>query len=105
MERLFLEAKWFYNAFIASQDIFVLREDYKTRQVTVKDIRNKLIHKLTTTFQVICLQDDAIKGWQKKYGKRIMNTGIGGVTSALKLKAQTPVQDKTFKPTPQTSCG
>ena len=67
-----------------------------------KDIRNKLIHKLTTTFQVICLQDDAIKGWQKKYGKRIMNTGIGGVTSALKLKAQTPIQVRRFFPSTQT---
>ena len=37
MDRLFLEAKWFYNRIIASQDIFSLREDqYKTRQVTVK---------------------------------------------------------------------
>ena len=86
MKRQYLEAKWFYNAIIASQDIFVLREDYKTEHVTVKDIRNKLIHKLARTFQVICYQDDAIKGWQK-YGRKIMNNGIGGVTSALKLKA------------------
>ena len=86
MKRQYLEAKWFYNAIIASQEIFVLREDYKTEQETVKDIRNKLIHKLARTFQVICYQDDAIKGWQK-YGRKIMNNGIGGVTSALKLKA------------------
>ena len=37
LERLFLEAKWFYNAIIASQDIFSLPDDYyKAKQVTVK---------------------------------------------------------------------
>ena len=31
-----------------------------------------------------------------------MNTGIGGVTSALKLKAQTPIQVRRFFPSTQT---
>ena len=31
-----------------------------------------------------------------------MNTGIGGVTSALKLKAQTPIQVQRFLPSTQT---
>ena len=38
MERLFLEAKWYYNSTIASQDILYLKDDhYKTKQVMVKD--------------------------------------------------------------------
>ena len=37
MERLFLEAKWFYNSILATQDIFALPDDYyKTKQVMVK---------------------------------------------------------------------
>ena len=66
-----------------------------------KDMRNKIIHKLTRTFQIICYQDDAIKGWQKNYGKQILNTGIGGITCALKQKAQTPLQVQRFFPSTQ----
>ena len=72
-----------------------------------KDIRNKLIHKLVQTFRIICYQDDAIKGWQKNYGSRILSTSIGGITCALKIKTQTPIPVPRFYPSTQTCsrCG
>ena len=37
MERLFLEAKWFYNRIVPSKDVFALPDDhYKTKEVAVK---------------------------------------------------------------------
>jgi len=57
-----------------------------------RDIRNKIVSVLTKAFGVVCLQDENIKGWQAGgHGKAINRTTIGGITSALKDKAATPV--------------
>jgi putative transposase len=66
-----------------------------------KDIRNKLVHQLTERFDVICYQDDPIKGWQRLWGRRILNTSLGGIISALEKKARTPRKVNRFAPTTQ----
>ena len=41
LNRVFLEAKWFYNSILASQDVFFLSKDhYKTKEVQVK-VKNR----------------------------------------------------------------
>ena len=74
---------------------------------TKKDIRNKLVHKLANTYNVICYQDDPIKAWQRIWGRRILNTSIGGITSALSQKAQTLIKVQRFNPTTRkcSQCG
>ena len=78
-----------------------LEKAYDRTTSIKKDIRNKLVHKLTEQFNTICYQDDSIKGWQRIWGKRILNTSLGGITSALEKKARTPRKVPRFAPTTQ----
>jgi len=65
-----------------------------------KDIRNKVVSALSKNYEIICVQDENIKGWQKGgHGKKITNTGIGGIMSALKKRAHTLVEVDRFVPT------
>ncbi len=66
-----------------------------------KDIQNKLVRGLTKQFTTICYQDDTIKAWQRIWGRRILNTSLGGIISALEKKAQTPRKVDSFIPTTQ----
>jgi len=78
-----------------------LNKEYEKTVNQKKDIRNKLIHKLTETYSIICCQDDPIKVWMKNYGSKILNTGLGGLTSALKQKTHTPILVPRFYPSTQ----
>ncbi len=42
---------------------------------------------------------DSIRGWKHLFGKRIENTGIGGIIDALKHKASTLILLNQFIPT------
>jgi putative transposase len=79
--------------------------DECTRQK--RDTRNKIVSKLTRTYGTVCYQNDNVAGWQKLWGRRIQATAIGGLTSALQKKAQTPVQVDRFRPSTKTcsQCG
>jgi putative transposase len=72
-----------------------------------KDIKNKVASRLTSTYETICIQDDYIMGWQVMWGRRIQSSAIGGIISALKNKAHTPVVVPRFVPTTKTCsrCG
>lgn len=79
--------------------------DECTRQK--RDIRNKIVHGITTTYDVVCVQNDNVSGWQRMWGRRIQATAIGGLTSALQKKAQTPTEVPRFYPSTKTcsKCG
>jgi putative transposase len=66
-----------------------------------KDIQNKLVHEVTQQFRTICYQEDAIKAWQRIWGRRVLNTSLGGIISALEKKAHTPRRVNSFAPTTQ----
>lgn len=55
-----------------------------------KDVINKITHVLTTSYQVICYQEDPIKNWQRLWGSKLLNTTIGALLKALEKKALTP---------------
>lgn len=69
-----------------------------------RDIRNKIAGKLTETFEVVCVQDDNVSGWQRLWGRRILATGVGGLMSALN-KAHTPALVDRFYPSTKTCSG
>ncbi len=65
------------------------------------DIRNKFVQELAYQFDTICIQNDPIRAWQRIWGKRILSTSLGRITSALERKAQTLEEVKVFVPTTQ----
>ena len=76
-----------------------LEKAYDRTTSIKKDIQNKLVQKITEQYGTICYQDDFIKAWQRIWGKRILNTSLGGITSALERKARTPRKVPRFVPT------
>ena len=78
-----------------------LDKAYDNSTCIKKDIQNKLVHKLTEQFKTICYQNDSIKAWQRIWGRRILSTSLGGLSSALDKKARTPIEIPRFVPTTQ----
>ena len=76
-----------------------LEKAYDRTTSIKKDIQNRLVQKITEQYGTICYQDDFIKAWQRIWGKRILNTSLGGITSALERKARTPRKVPRFVPT------
>ncbi len=56
----------------------------------VKISFNKITHILTTSYQLICYQEDPIKNWQRLWGSKILNTNLGALLRTLEKKALTP---------------
>ena len=90
------------------KDRLRMRRRYEYLSNVKRDIRNKLVHALTTNYEIIVVQDENIKGWQAGgHGKKIQATGIGGIMAALRSKAHTLVEVDRFAPTTKTCsmCG
>jgi putative transposase len=70
------------------------------------DIKNKIVHRLGE-YQIVCYQDDNIKSWQRIWGRRILETSIGGIKSDIDKKIQTPVEVGRFFPSTKkcSECG
>jgi len=77
------------------------RKEYLRLTNKKKDIRNKVINAITSNFKYVCFQDESIKGWMTSgHGKKIQNSGIGGIIRDLKTKSHTPIEvDKMFPST------
>ena len=73
-----------------------------------KDIRHKVVSAITNNFKYVCFQNESIHAWQAgNHGKKIQNSGIGGILSDLKHKSVTPVEVDKFFPSTQLcpQCG
>ena len=73
-----------------------------------KDIKNKVIHAIVSNYKHVCFQDESIHAWaMNNHGKKIQNTAIGGIISALKNRAHTPMEVDKFYPSTQLcpKCG
>ena len=64
-----------------------------------KDTINKIVHYLTSNYDIVITQNDNIRGWKHHYGRKIESTGIGGIIDALKHKASTLILLDKFIPT------
>ena len=60
------------------------------------DIVNKLVAILFLFSRVVCVQDDCIKGWQRIWGRRILETSVGGLIGKLKQLPDTIVVNRFF---------
>ena len=74
------------------------REQAKTTDKR-KDTINKIVHYLTSNYDIVITQNDNISGWRRLFGKKIESTGIGGIIDALKHKASTLILIDRFIPT------
>lgn len=73
-----------------------------------KDIKNKIVSKLTKSYRTICFQDEQLNSWkQNGHGKKIQYSALGGIITALKHKAVTPVVLDKYYPSTKTcsKCG
>ena len=73
-----------------------------------KEIKNQIVSKLVKNYKTICFQDENIESWQANgHGKKIQFSAIGGIISAIKRKAVTPIMLEKYYPSSQlcSSCG
>ena len=73
-----------------------------------KDIRNKVVSAITKCFKYVIFQDESIHAWTMSgHGKKIQNSGIGGIISDLKIKSHTLIMIDKFFPSTQLcpNCG
>lgn len=84
-----------------------LNKEYEKATNTKQDIKNKVVSFLKDNYEIICVQDENVKAWQRIWGKKILTTSIGGIISALKKKAHTLIEvPKKFPSTKTCSkCG
>jgi putative transposase len=77
-------------------------KEYQKLNNKKKDIKNKIVNILTKNYKYICFQDENIHAWQAgRHGKKIQNSGIGGIISDLKNKSVTPIEVSRFFPSTQ----
>ena len=87
--------------------LYKLLKAYAKTTNIKRDILNKLVHFLATTFQVICYQNESFRAWQRLWGSRMLSTSLGGIIGILETKVQTPVEIDRFFPSTKTCsrCG
>jgi len=82
-----------------------LRKEYQEATNIKTDIKNKFVSHLKDNYKNIVFQDENLQFWQYIFGKRMLSTSIGGIISALKRKAHTPIEvDKWYPSTKTCSC-
>jgi transposase len=81
-----------------------LEREYDRTVNTKHDVTNKIAHALTTKYGTVCAQNDSLRSWQRLWGKRMLDTQLGGITRALRMKAQTlSTVDRWFASTKKCS--
>ena len=67
-----------------------------------KDVKNKIVSTITNNYKYVVFQNENIKAWHSsRHGKKIQNTGIGGIISELKKNSHTPIMVDKFFPSTQ----
>jgi len=91
-----------------NKDLLKREKAYNRLVNKKKDIRNKIVNVITKNFKYVCFQNESIHAWEASgHGKKIQNSGIGGIIEALKHKAHTPIMVGKFFPSTQLcpACG
>jgi len=90
------------------QDRDKRRKEYEKLTNKKRDIKNKIVNAVTSNFKYVCFQDESIHAWHAgRHGKKIQNSGIGGILSDLKHKSATPCEVPKFFPSTKMcpNCG
>jgi putative transposase len=84
-----------------------LNKEYEQANNIKLDIKNKVVSFLKNNYEIICVQDESLKAWQRIWGRKIFSTSIGGIIGALTKKAHTLIEvPKNFPSTKTCSkCG
>ncbi len=87
--------------------LYKLLKAYAKTTNIKRDICNKLVHFLATTFQMVCYQNENLRAWQRLWGNRMLSTSLGGIIRMLEIKVHTPVEIDRFFPSTKTCsrCG
>ncbi len=90
------------------KDLARRRKLYVKNSNKKKDVKNKIVSTIINNYRYVIFQDENIKAWQAgRHGKKIQNTGIGGIISELKKNSHTPIMVDKFFPSTQLcpACG
>lgn len=81
------------------------KEFYRLSSIK-SDIKNKVVSYLKRNYQIVCYQDDDIKAWQRIWGRKVLDTAIGGIKDILQERISTPVEvPRDFPSTNLCQCG
>lgn len=83
-------------------------KEYQHLTNVKRDIQKKIVSAITKNVKRVCFQDENIHAWHSgNHGKKIQNTGIGGIIRDLKVKSHTPIVVDKFFPSTQIcpQCG
>jgi len=81
---------------------------YKDLTNKRNETKNQIVSKLVKNYKTICFQDESFSDWSKNgHGKKIQFSAMGGIISALKHKAVTPIVVDKWYPSTQicSRCG
>jgi transposase len=81
---------------------------YKDLTNKRNETKNQIVSKLVKNYTTICFQDESFEDWkQNGHGKKIQFSAMGGIISALKRKAVTPIVVDKWYPSTQicSRCG
>ena len=77
-----------------------LGKEYEYISNQRRDKANKIVSKLLKENQIICMQDENIKGWHKGwFGKQVQYSALGTIKSKLELSKQVVIVDRFFPST------
>ena len=78
----------------------LIQREYEKLSNRRRDKANKIYHTLTSLPQLIVMQDENIKGWQKGlFGKEVQNSALGTLKDKLKRNPNVIVIDRFFPST------
>jgi len=79
-----------------------VNKEYHKLSNKKKDIKNKIVSKITKQFETVIVQDENIKGWHSgRYGKSVQHSLMGGIMRDLQCKSHTFVKVDRFFPSTQ----
>ena len=56
-----------------------------------RDIKNKIVSYLKNNYDTVCYQDDNVHLWQRVWGRKVLDTAIGGIKGILDERMPTSV--------------
>lgn len=71
--------------------VFKLLREYEKLGNRKRDVKNKIVSRIVSTYETVVVQDDSVSGWQKVGGRRVRETTVGGIMGALKERAGTSI--------------
>jgi transposase len=78
----------------------LLRKEYEHIANKRQDKANKLVSKVLRENQIVCMQDENIKGWHKGlFGKQVQNSALGTIKNKLIKSKQVILVDRSYPTT------